>query len=763
MTVDEPLGVRATTLAMAAVATTTTALAIADPVVSPARPLAAAAAWTAAAVAAHAWLGRHGKDRSATTAALLATSSLVPVAVAAAKAAWTGRAIPLEQALLCSLRNLALGLAAASHEPAAARLSALASLFLVLASASVADGPAAAWALGAFAILGGVWLAQAYWRGLRPMPDGGALRRSPAGHLAGAFALVGLAVAATAVGPTRAAVALAGLFPSSGGTDWNDPDARGGVGDGDDEVKGAENPQSIGFADSDAYLDSDRPSLYDAFNDMYGEPSKPKKSERMVTLSNQDVAEQRENPAENLRANRQFSAVRRGGARRPGRPAHREAEALLYVDGPTPLHIGLAAYDRFDGRDWSAAARPNIRVAIEPERRAGPWFRIGLPDSRALGGVATHRIKVAALDSAALPAPPSLRAFRMGEVDRADFFGWAAEGMIAMEGRTIPSSTVVETESAAPDPDGLASLDFPQRGADADARPLGPAAAAWLEAMTRGTPSGWTRIEAIVQGLRRDAASDPKALAPPDCGDVVEHFAATRRGPDYLFATACAAMLQASGHSARLVTGLYAAPARHDARTRHTPVCREDVHAWVEVRLPCGLWIPVEPTPGYELPGPSPAALAGIWAALRSAAGEVAGRPVACTTLAALALLAVRLRREVVDALATLAWRASLRGPSRRGVIRTVALLELRARLVGSARPPGESLRGWYGPLSPAADAGPDLETLLVLAEWSLYAPADADAPPHAGSDPIAACRRAVRAWTPPRLRRPSNDMKEST
>ncbi|OJW13041.1 MAG: hypothetical protein BGO49_19730 [Planctomycetales bacterium 71-10] len=763
MTAEEPLGVRATTLAMAAVATTTTALAIAEPGVSPARPLAAVAAWTAAAIAAHAWIGRHGKGRSATTAALLATSSLVPVAVAAARVAWTGRATPLEQALLCSLRNLALGLAAASHEPAAGRLAALASLFLVLASASIADGPAAAWALGAFAILGGVWLALAYWRGLRPMRGEGAPRRSPAGHLAGAFALVGLAVAVTAVGPTRAAVALAGLFPSSGGTDWNDPDARGGVGDGDDEVKGAENPQSIGFADSDAYLDTDRPSLYDAFNDMYGEPSKPKKSERMVALSNPNVVEQRERPAENLRANRQFSAVRRGVARRPGRPAHREAEALLYVDGPTPLHIGLAAYDRFDGRDWSEAARPNIRVAIEPERRAGPWFRIGAPDSRALGGVAAHRIKVAALDSAALPAPPLLRAFRMGEVDRVDFFGWAADGMIAMEGRTIPSSTVVETESAAPDPDGLASLDFPPRVLDADARPLGPAASAWLDAMTRGTPPGWARVEAIVRGLRRDAAPDPKAVAPDDCGDVVEHFAAARRGPDYLFATACAAMLRSSGHSARLVTGLYAAPSRYDAKTRHTPVRREDVHTWVEVRIPCGLWIPVEPTPGYELPGPSPAALAGIWAAFRSAAGRVAGRPVACATLAALALLAVRFRREAADALATLAWRASLRGPSRRGVIRTVALLELRARLVDAARPPGESLRSWYGPLAPAADVGRDLESLLALAEWSLYAPPDADAPSPAGSDPIAACRRAVRAWKRARFRRPSGNMKEST
>lgn len=758
MIAEEPMGVRATTLAMAAVAATTTALAIAEPGASLARPLCSVAAWAVAAIAAHAWIFRYGKGRSGTTAALLAASSLMPVAVAGARVAWSGRAIPMEQALLCSLRNLALGLAAASHEPKAARLSALASLFLVIASASIADGPATAWALGAFAVLGGAWLAQAYWRGLRPMRGERLPRRSPAAHLAGAFTLVGLAVAVTAVGPTPVAVALAGLFPSSGGTDSNDPDARAGVGDGDDEVKGAENPQSIGFADSDSYLDTDRPSLYDAFNDMYGEPSKPKKTERMVALNNPNITEQRERPAENLRANRQFSAVRRG-VTRPGRPAHRDAEALLYLDGPTPLHIALAAYDRFDGRDWAEAERPNLRIPIEPERRAGPWFRIGSPDSRALGGISSHRIKVAALDTAVLPSPPLLRTFRMGEVDRADFFGWAADGMIAMEGRTVPSSTVVETESAAPDPDGLASQDFPPRMPNEDARPLGPTASAWLEAMTQGAPSGWARVEAIVRGLRRDAALDANAVAPADCDDVIEHFAATRRGPDYLFATACAAMLRSSGFSARMVTGLYAAPSRYDAKSRHTPVRREDVHAWAEVRLPCGLWVPVEPTPGYELARPPSAGLGGIWAALRSAAGH----PVASAAIAALGLLAFRFRCEAADALATLAWLASLRGPSRRGVIRTVSLLELRARLVGRPRPPGESLRGWYGPLVPASEAGPDLESLLFLAEWSLYAPPDADASGIDASDPIAACRRAVRGWTLHRFLQSSDNINEST
>ena len=71
-------------------------------------------------------------------------------------------------------------------------------------------------------------------------------------------------------------------MPTSGGTLWNDPDSRGGVNDGDDEVSASERPQSVGFTQSEVYLDTDRPSLYDAFNEAYGEPYKPREMRRMI-------------------------------------------------------------------------------------------------------------------------------------------------------------------------------------------------------------------------------------------------------------------------------------------------------------------------------------------------------------------------------------------------------------------------------------------------------------------------------------------------
>ena len=94
------------------------------------------------------------------------------------------------------------------------------------------------------------------------------------------------------------------LVPTSGGTDWSDPEARSGVGDGDHEVAASEHPESVGFTESEVYLETDRPSLYDAFNESYGEPFKPKKTDKMIALGQQDVGEQKERPAENLQAGR---------------------------------------------------------------------------------------------------------------------------------------------------------------------------------------------------------------------------------------------------------------------------------------------------------------------------------------------------------------------------------------------------------------------------------------------------------------------------
>jgi hypothetical protein len=760
------------TLALAALATASAELAIAEPGTPPGRSLAWAAAWFVVALVVHLWIGGFSAvegemQRRHSTRPLIIVAILIlcasPFAIEAGRLAWSGRAETMEIVLLSSLRNLGLGLAVLASRPTFARLAALVSLFLVLVSSSLAEGTVVLGTLGVYAVVGGLWLVLAYWRGLRlpPTPDG--RRRFPFATLLLAVVLVGLVVAVAAVGPTRVATALAGLMPSSGGTDWDNPDARGGVNDGENEAKGSEKPQSIGFADTDAYLDSDRPSLYDAFNDMYGEPIKPKQRDRMVALSNQNVIEQRERPAENLRAGRQFSAVRQGSALANRRPSDREAKALLYVKGPTPLHIGLAAYDQFDGREWEEEPACTMDCPLVMESDVVPWFRFDSPVSPLFAGTVAHQIKIGTLDSSPLPVPPHLARFRIGQVNVRDFFGWSHEGMVRMVGRTVPSSTVIESEARTIDPGRLRDLSFPSGPYTAtrfqtiaDGRKIAPEVAALARSWSDGVPRGWQQVEAIVGGLRRHAAHDRGIVIPPDCDDVVAHFLLqSRRGPDYAFATSAAVLLRSLDYPTRLVSGFYAAPDRYDPRTRHTPVTRDDVHVWAEVRLPNGTWVAIEPTPGYELMSPSipwserlRVAIARSWLWARSHAVLLG---LAVVGLASL----VYFRRDVADAIATLAWRATPSADPRHRAIEALRLIERRSSWAGLPRPIGRTPGRWYEMITPRTSVETDdLHGLIRLAEWGLYAPRDAVPPKSRGDhDPLAACRLAVSAWTLHRFR----------
>jgi hypothetical protein len=619
---------------MAALAAT----ALDQAVLEPGRSRAIALAWTAGLLIAPAlaaarglstWAGRprlahaqapahahasRGRLAHTNPAVLIAHLTLfaLPFAGEAARWAFAGRAAMAEVTLLAELRNLGLGLAAMAHQPGFARLSAVVSLFLVTVSSSVGGeaGMAVLVPVGGFALTGTLWLMLAYWKGLGPRALGGPMaRRLPLSAASWVLGVVALLAAFAAAGPSRAATALLGLVPTSGGTDWSDPEARSGVGDGDHEVAASEHPESVGFTESDVYLETDRPSLYDAFNESYGEPFKPKQIEKMVALGQQTVGEQQERPAENLQAVREFAAVRRKPRPRPRRPGERAAKALVYVKGPTPLHLPLTTYCHFDGTTWREEPCCTRIFPAELEPRSS-WLRMPWSTAPFLAATVAHQVKIGTLDSSPIPVPPLLTRFRVGSVNRLDFFAWAQYGIIRMTDRTVPAGTVIDSEARTVDPQRLRALGFTPRpdsvedphvsfhGDYAIAPSLADLARRWI----LGVPEGWAQVEAVVAALRRGYVHDRSATAPPGCRDVVSEFLLrSGRGPDYLFASAAAVLLRSLGYPTRVVSGLYAAPWRYDPRTRHTPVTREDVHFWAEVRLPDGHWITVEPTPGYEL------------------------------------------------------------------------------------------------------------------------------------------------------------------
>jgi hypothetical protein len=240
-------------------------------------------------------------------------------------------------------------------------------------------------------------------------------------------------------------------------------------------------------------------------------------------------------------------------------------------------------------------------------------------------------------------------------------------------------------------------------------------------------PAGWSQVDAIVTALRAHYTPDRDASAPADDRDVVAHFLLeSHRGPDYLFASAAVVLLRSLGYPARLVSGLYADPGRYDSRSRHTPVTGADVHFWAEVVLPGGMTIAIEPTPGYHLMGPARSWTERVVAALR-AAGRWANRHPAGIGLALLGLaFLVHRRREALDLLATLRWRIDPGRSWRRRVLMTLRLLESRSRRAGRPRPPGQTFARWYGPIAvPAGEVPDDLNRLVRLADWAIYAPGD--------------------------------------
>ena len=675
----------------------------------------------------------------------------------------------VEVTLLAALRNMGLGLAALAHWSFYARLSALVSLFLTTVASSIGGeaGIAVLAPVGGFAVAGTVWLMLVYWKGLGlgagQVPEA---RRLCLCGAAWVLAIVAVLAVLAAVGPSRAATALLGLVPSSGGTDWSDPDARSGVGDGDNEVGASKHPESVGFTESEIYLETDRPSLYDAFNESYGEPLRPKKQEKMIALGQQDVTEQKERPAENLQAGREFSAVRRKPESRPRRPGERAAKALVYVKGPTPLHLPLTAYSHFDGTVWREEPCCSRHFPAAQEPRSS-WLKLPWSEVECLAGTVVHQVKIGTLESSPMPLPPHLTRFRVGSVNRLDFFGWAQFGIIRMTDRTVPAGTVIDSEARTVDRERLVSLPFLARPTNEDDHHLSfstdyvinPTVAVLARSWVAGVPEGWSQVEAVIAALRERYAHDRLATVSPSCSDVVAEFLLhSRRGPDYLFASSAAVLLRSLGYATRVVSGLYASPARYNPNTRHTAVIRDDVHFWAEVRLPDGIWVTIEPTPGYELMAPVRPMLEQFAQALTAAARWARGHgTLLLAVIVGVTVLALR-RRQLLDRLATIALGLAPRSDPRRFVMRTLKLIERRARWAGCPRPPGLTLARWYFPVArqAAGEHGAALEGINRLADWATHAP---DLPglgaPMGGNNIQQSCREAVRAWTLARFRAP--------
>lgn len=692
-----------------------------------------------------------------------------------------------EIAMLASLQSAAMISAAFSHRRRCQQTATLLTGFLVLFAVVISSHPATSATAAAYGVLLLWWLMARYWERVRRAQAAADVEvRLP---VRGAALVIAAGVAApvallfAAAGSTTAA--LHGWLPTSGGDSWSDPYARSGVGDGDAMVAAKEQAVSFGPVESELFLESHMPTLYDMFNDLYGEPPKTKgDQQRNIALESNNERKIEHGTSRTQRSGREFSAVRRPvdpGRRKP--LADRDSPAMLYLVGRTPLHLSLEKFSDFDGAVWTAGDEPSGEAPFRLELENGrPWFHGERSSSANDEPLEAFAVKVINLKSQRIPEPPQFAAVHVDKVDQLDFFGRSPDGALCMPVRDhVPQLTVVHLRARTPDLTPLRDADFTARfpapvepdrpAADDDpARATARRIARHLtvavrerelrelaESWTAGTPRGWRQVEAIVDRLRDEFQCDPDRPAPPDCTDVVAHFLAERRGPDYLFATTAAQLLRSLGYPARLSAGFYARPERYDRRSRQTAVLAEDVHVWTEVCVDGRRWVAVEPTPGYAPPLEtltwSQRLARAFWRTLATVRRRAWEATAAAVGLAALWAY----RAAACDLALTALFGAVGWGGRERRIRATLRLLEWRAWLVGAPRPRDSTVTNWYVRQASGVSAELDahLRAFLRAVDRTLYAPPGAQ-PPSAASSAVElqACRTVARRLHVGRLRR---------
>lgn len=695
------------------------------------------------------WVRGHRVQHwSPTAVACVLVIMLLPFAWDTAGRSFLGVGAPYEVQLAYVLRNAMLALAATPRLPRATSHAVLCSFFLTVFGYLWSYEPWSVALLIVYALLGTWWLLAAYWERLGGRfadSTEGAIPVRPVVATLGALGLVS-AVLLPLASRSTATTALAGFFPSSGGTAWSDPFAHGGVGDGDQMVAAKEQASSFGPVDSELFLESKMPSLYDAVNEFSESATfKNKRRRRAIPLALSKMQTNHEQTGTTQKATREFSTVRQLTPRQRNRD-DRLSAALLLVSGRTPLHLALETYDKWDGRSLIASG-PAERVAAtlsDADSSGRRWLDLSIvhPEA-AFTATEPSQVRVVNLKTDRVPTPAGAASVTMTGLHAASMFSSAADGSLAMDVESVPQLTIFEFRSALRDRSVEPRLarTTPPEGAGRVAK----LAATWTE----GTPVGWPQVEAIVDRLRRTYKHDRDAMVPVEADDAVEHFLfESKRGPDYLFATSTAMLLRSLGYDTRVRSGFYASPQRRNRKSRLTPVVAEDAHFWVEVRTQYGrrfadngdalqgVWMTVEPTPGYDVLYAPETLVRWLWRRSVAALGALAARPIASSFFGLVVVLGFTTRRHLLDGVLIGWWSVRSRTVQVENLARlTLRLFEWRAWAHHRRRPTGATLGQWEA-LSTQTD-------FVALVSWALYGPNSAA--PLSIPRARAVCGRAIR------------------
>ncbi len=663
-----------------------------------------------------------------------------------------------EMLLLDSLRNLLVVLVSLRGSEFCSRLGATASLFLVLYLYAACLTQITTMFLVAYVLIGIAWLSGTYWNRVRHHLPVASRSETPR------VAWTIVAIAATCLllvstgfwNASRAAHVLPGWLPSSGGSGETDPFAWSGIGDGDQLVRGTDRADSFGPVESSLFLESDQPSLYDMFNDLYEEPEKLERSRKAsIPLSPSTNQESRKIQAQTQHAGREFSSVRKPASAATRPLEDRKSDACLYVNGRVPLHLAVEYYNHWDGTHLS---QQNVSAAPSPYLMnvgADRWLTWAVPFNAELfarESLEQHQLRVVRLGSPRVPMPPQASRLTVEHLHSAHLFAWTPDGALRFVADQLPSLSVLHVASLRTSPERLAHARFrtdAQQALPSHAVPttmIDPRVAAMAEAWAEGATNDWQRIVQVVAGIRAHAQLDATVRADEKSTDTVRDFlCVARRGPDYLFAISTAVMLQHLGFDTRVVTGFYANPENYDPITRRTPVYSKDLHFWVEVRERQGNWITVDPSPGYEVLYERTTWHAALWSWIQGACTTLASHPIWTTSWILLVGLVYCERFFISCLLRWTVWSFRKSDLPRQRILGTLRLLESTIALSpGNGRHSDMPIGHWLHSLvSPEGIRPAEREAFDRMTRWALYAASSA--PAYREEEIATACRGMAR------------------
>ena len=532
-------------------------------------------------------------------------------------------------------------------------LSFLISCFLVLFGLTSSDRSGMIQVVIPFTLCASWWLMARYWEQIE---EGYLVSQSVSVlpirlSMLTLFGIVALTAVTWGWWNKDAANRLDGFMPTSGGNQQAENWARQGVGDGDMLIAAQDEAFTFGPVDSELFLESEVPSMYDLANDIYGEATpKQRKYARAISL-NDSVQEMEKEGTESKKNSKEFSAVRQPkGSLQSFKPKGNSSKAVAYVIGETPQWLRLESYDRLEDNVWTHSSETAVpRASQHPNLvmiREKPWMEVQSP-SRDLVYPVRERlaVKLINLQSPRLLTPSLVTHVHIDKIDQEDFFSWMGDGQLMMPNREfVPQLTVVHQLIQTPQlhplrsaKSGYSSIahgkQAHQRENGGDKVKVNPwlgrylqlpdhhlvsnsvsnsAVSKFLARVQHQTPpdaTDWQRIESLVRSLRTFEVNPNAAIgglqqqgnqAEIDF-DAVDEVLSSGKGTDYLIATAAVVLIRQMGVPARLSTGFFVRPDRFDRKSGQTEVLPEDLHTWAEVYVH-GLWLPIEPSGTYPMP-----------------------------------------------------------------------------------------------------------------------------------------------------------------